>query len=880
MSRIAAQTAADFQFRSGDNVPTRTQKLELLRRQLITTTQAANYTALSYIIADGLQAINTPLFPNELPALENGAEVEVENDSKGIRHNVSMVFGTRDWLPVGSERTFRGSYRARLITDGSEPGTLSVGFLIYSSGGIYLGDLNETVADGTWLVSDGAIDAVVDTTSAGIMAAYPTASYVRSFVFPQCFGGTYVINRPRIEDLTAPAGAEAALAAAEAASAAALASATAAFGSQTTAAGFATVATSQASIATGQASAALASAVAAQSYADDADTFATASSVSASAAATSATSAGSSASAANTSALNAATQATNAAGSASAANTSASTAAASSTAAGNSASAANTSAINAATQAGNASGSASAAATSATSASASSTAAGNSATAANTSAIAAAASNASATTQAGISTTQAAAATAASASAAASAVLSASITPNSRTKDPYFNLWTTTSDATEWVAWVGAEATRVAGFQSQYSANLIGSAGGNGGQQQAIHFSPGWWVEEMEVTLNSGTLRGVGMHTHSYTGTLGAGTSTGDFSTTDFWSRYGDGVAGRTYKIGVLREWTVPCLSALQYAMAHWNGFVGTGGDISAANDITVRYCGIRMATEAEIRDQTVLAPLQATVASEQSARVDLTTKMAEARLRILVAASGGNPAILEMYSATGATSFLRLGADQIYFGGNTIFYDASDVLESITGSVVNSIAWGAAFGASSDLLQWVGPTGIALASRTKANAYFYISTTAPRIGGSEVATPALPAGTISLNAVIMGVICDVPSSGTAEVVKSTTTETIPPNGSLRIKSRGYNVTETTIAVNVRIRVKITNNGVTTTVLDITESIADFSLHDALNEAVTIVANPVTLAGTSTVEVTATRSGAAGESGEIWADFEIERIAP
>ena len=125
-----------------------------------------------------------------------------------------------------------------------------------------------------------------------------------------------------------------------------------------------------------------------------------------------------------------------------------------------------------------------------------------------------------------------------------------------------------------------------------------------------------------------------------------------------------------------------------------------------------------------------------------------------------------------------------------------------------------------------------------------------------------------------------MGVICDVPSSGTAEVVKSTTTETIPPNGSLRIKSRGYNVTETTIAVNVRIRVKITNNGVTTTVLDITESIADFSLHDALNEAVTIVANPVTLAGTSTVEVTATRSGAAGESGEIWADFEIERIAP
>lgn len=35
MSRIAAETPADFQFRTGDNVPTRAQKLEILRKALV-----------------------------------------------------------------------------------------------------------------------------------------------------------------------------------------------------------------------------------------------------------------------------------------------------------------------------------------------------------------------------------------------------------------------------------------------------------------------------------------------------------------------------------------------------------------------------------------------------------------------------------------------------------------------------------------------------------------------------------------------------------------------------------------------------------------------------------------------------------------------------
>jgi hypothetical protein len=92
------------------------------------------------------------------------------------------------------------------------------------------------------------------------------------------------------------------------------------------------------------------------------------------------------------------------------------------------------------------------------------------------------------------------------------------------------------------------------------------------------------------------------------------------------------------------------------------------------------------------------------------------------------------------MFSSNLSSSFLALKASQIYFGDNTVFDDATDTLTTtIAASQVNCIAWGLPFGADSDLLQWVGPTGIAVGNRSKANAYFFISITSPRIGGSEL---------------------------------------------------------------------------------------------------------------------------------------------
>lgn len=265
-----------------------------------------------------------------------------------------------------------------------------------------------------------------------------------------------------------------------------------------------------------------------------------------------------------------------------------------------------------------------------------------------------------ATAQATIATTQATIATAQAASATASAVLSASITPNSRAKDPHMTLWNDIYTPTHWAIYSGT-SNRVAGFQSLYSNQMNNAADDFGGVTQFIQFSPGWWVEEMEVTLDAGTLRGVGMHTQSTSDALGE-VATGDYSVYDFWSRHGDGVVGRTYRIGVMRQYTAACVGARTYAMTHWTGWaVSTANDISASNSVTIRYCGIRPATEMEIRDQTVLAPLSATVSTHSAAIVDL---------------EGRTSAYWEVVAIAGGRAQLRVFADANGGGGVDIVGD------------------------------------------------------------------------------------------------------------------------------------------------------------------------------------------------------------
>ncbi|MGX8273048.1 fibronectin type III domain-containing protein [Brevundimonas diminuta] len=132
----------------------------------------------------------------------------------------------------------------------------------------------------------------------------------------------------------------------------------------------------------------------------------------------------------------------------------------------------------------------------------------------------------------------------------------------------------------------------------------------------------------------------------------------------------------------------------------------------------------------------TVLA---ATVTEQSLAIIDLENQQAIASWRIKSEASGSKPAIIEAVSALGG-SYVAFGAEQIYFGENTVLDNATDTIQTITGGRIRVTAWGAPFGLYGDLLEWWGPTGIALSSMTPGNGYSGRMTSPPYVFDNVVA--------------------------------------------------------------------------------------------------------------------------------------------
>lgn len=165
---------------------------------------------------------------------------------------------------------------------------------------------------------------------------------------------------------------------------------------------------------------------------------------------------------------------------------------------------------------------------------------------------------------------------------------------------------------------------------------------------------------------------------------------------------------------------------------------------------------------------QSSLNGVSATAALALSTAQDATTKLNEARVRVIAAAGGGQPALVELFSGA-AGAFVRLAAAQILFGDNTVFDDATDTMRTTIGSNIRIMAFGAPFGAAGNLLEWWGPANIAIGSMTTTNGYNGRMTSLPYVfdnvrgggGGSGViswsgigsAVPApaksLPAGTL-----------------------------------------------------------------------------------------------------------------------------------
>ena len=435
------------------------------------------------------------------------------------------------------------------------------------------------------------------------------------------------------------------------------------------------------------------------------------------------------------------TESVNAGTSASAAATSASSAASSASAAGSSASAASGSATTAGTHASNAS-------TYATQSSNSASAASGSAGAAASSALAAGTSASTAGTHAATASTQASNASASASSASASATLAASMSVNSLLRNARFSDYPVSPGyPTGWIMHSGSPPARVAGEAGGYAAQLNGGAGQQSAfyQQTAVGVTRQgqYSVLEADIRLDSGTLEGAGVLIY---GINAAGVVVESDAADHFiFDTYpdssgivvGDGVTGKTYRFSHLVKATHPdTVQWRVYACNHLPIF----GSIATANSITWFKCSVRAATEAEVAAGVALPALSAAVDTISDVVADLEDNYTLARYQVAATTPGG-AAILSLISDSYGT-VAGLTADQVYFGENTFFDNATDTLRTTMGASTRVIAFGASFGTDGQLTEWEGPSSVAYASMSRANAYFYRANVAPYVGGS-----GLPSG-------------------------------------------------------------------------------------------------------------------------------------
>ncbi|WP_426029306.1 TipJ family phage tail tip protein [Brevundimonas sp. TWP2-2] len=127
--------------------------------------------------------------------------------------------------------------------------------------------------------------------------------------------------------------------------------------------------------------------------------------------------------------------------------------------------------------------------------------------------------------------------------------------------------------------------------------------------------------------------------------------------------------------------------------------------------------------------DDASAASMSASLTDQSLAILDLENQNALASWYKIADAAGGKPTRIGLQSSAFG-NFIALDAEQIYFGDNTVFDNASDTIQTVWGTTRKVMAWGAPFG-SDNLVEWVGPSSIALGSMTKANAGFWVDQSA-----------------------------------------------------------------------------------------------------------------------------------------------------
>lgn len=130
---------------------------------------------------------------------------------------------------------------------------------------------------------------------------------------------------------------------------------------------------------------------------------------------------------------------------------------------------------------------------------------------------------------------------------------------------------------------------------------------------------------------------------------------------------------------------------------------------------------------------------VKSTVTTHSTAISGLNAQNNVARFDLEAAAGGGRPARVSIISQASGSD-IALIADQIWFGDNTFWDDASDTMQTLTGDGRRLVTNGP-FGAGGEMLMWLGPDGVGVGSMSRANADFFLARNSPRVGGNDLST-------------------------------------------------------------------------------------------------------------------------------------------
>lgn len=236
------------------------------------------------------------------------------------------------------------------------------------------------------------------------------------------------------------------------------------------------------------------------------------------------------------------------------------------------------------------------------------------------------------TSQAGIATSQASSASSSAALAQSSAVTSAAFSSSLNNKNAQFANWSAAAPAlpNDWVYGVnneGQTVAKVAGEVAGYAIDLTTPGSRNWEIYTTTPISSvraGWYVMELDIDHVSGNWGGAGMRLVTYDASsnyLGVQTIlvSLDKESSAQTILSATPTAGR-YKFRKIVNITNALTSFVNVA-AYGPGF---GGGNANPGRVVFRKCGFRLATETEIRDQTVLLPMQSTVAVHTGALATL----------------------------------------------------------------------------------------------------------------------------------------------------------------------------------------------------------------------------------------------------------------